>query len=115
MTSTADVGELTEPVSAREVFIAWERLRVVFNLALIVLVAIFGHDYWSERGFLSYVIKAAFVANVGYCAGPVAEGYLALAGVQRRAARAALFGGGLVIACLFCAMVVIAWPLRELD
>ena len=115
MTSTAMPTEPANPASARAVFIAWEQLRVVFNLALIALVVILGREFWRVPGFLRYITKAGVVANVCYCSGPVLEGYLALAGVPRRAVRVSLFGGGLLVACWLSAIVVIAWPLHEQD
>ena len=115
MNSAAASNAPTDPVSARAVFIAWEQLRVVFNVVLLLLVAIVGRDFWSEPGFVRFVTKAGVLANVCYCIGPVLEGYLALAGAPRRTLRIALFGGGLVLACGLAALVVIAWPLRVND
>ena len=95
-TMVADVGG--GPESARAVFPAWERLRVAYNALLgLGVVAI-------ERGALldgarwPYLILSALGANVCFCAGPVAEGYLDLLGVPRRIGRWLTLGLGGVLA-----------------
>jgi hypothetical protein len=73
--------------SAREVFVAWEKIRIVYNLILVFLVTFVFIERFSDRGFLRYLVECAIAANLCFCAGPVAEGYLNLLGVQRRLAR----------------------------
>jgi len=88
--------------SAREVFLAWEGLRIVFNGVLgfltVTLAAAFGvaadFDLWSE------VAVAGFVANVCFCAGPCAEGYLSMVRLDRRFARGLIFAAGLSLTSL---------------
>src|SRR5262249_59017853 len=81
---------LRDDPPAMSVFLAWEGLRVVYNLVLIaVVVALLGPTGILQR--LPYVLEGALVANVCFCAGPVAEGYLCLFGVSRPAARTLIF------------------------
>src|SRR5262249_45571426 len=62
---------------AMEVFIAWERLRLLYNAILVVSVLL---HLKSLLGLFhaSFLLEAALAANVCFCAGPVAEGYLCL-------------------------------------
>ena len=105
-----------DTASAREVFLAWEKLRIVYNGVLVAVVlgasalgALQGHARWSDVAFRRHLLFAAVVANVLYCTGPVAEGYLALLGSPRRAARGVLFGLGLLFASGLAFVDVSVW------
>lgn len=86
------------PETARDVFLAWERLRLVYNglLGLEVLAVkpavLADHTQWG------YLVGSALGANVCFCAGAAAEGYLDLLGVPRRIGRWLAFGLGCVLA-----------------
>lgn len=96
--------------SAREVFLAWEGLRVVFNGVLafltVALAAAFGiagnADFWFD------VAASGVGANVCYCVGPCAEGYLAMLRVDRRVARGLVFAAGLSLSSLGALASVVA-------
>lgn len=88
-----------DTASAREVFVAWEKLRVIYNAVLVAIVvtsATFGGTKF-DAGFVGFLLGTAVAANVVYCACPVAEGYAALVGVPRRACRIVLFTLGLLV------------------
>lgn len=101
-----------DTASARDVFLAWERRRLVYNAVLVVatLVGMATNARASllDAPFRRFLLYGSVVANVLYCAGPVAEGYLAWMGAPRRSARALVFtlgcllGAGLALACVGC-------------
>lgn len=82
--------------TAVQVFAAWEKLRILYNvvLALVVFCKIQTEFDWDAVG----LIVAAVHANVGFCAGPVAEGYLCALGWPRWFGRLLVFGFGLLLA-----------------
>lgn len=81
-------------------FIAWERLRVVFNgwLTMWCLLVTSVSGAWIEPRLWLLAIEGAIVANVCFCAGPVAEGYASLLGLRGRWVRLFLFIGGTALA-----------------
>lgn len=88
------------PGSAHSVFIAWERLRIPYNVLLAVVVVVCAHGELTNPSFWAYLAKAAVAANFSFCAGASGEGYLALLGFERRPSRLALFGIGCCLASL---------------
>lgn len=101
--------------SARAVFLAWERLRLLYNAALAAVVLVFDGSHLSDREFLWFLARAAFGANLCFCLGPVAEGFLALLEANRRHARWAAFVLGLLLACLLAFGSLFAWRMRDFD
>jgi hypothetical protein len=98
------------PYTARAAFIAWERLRVVYNLTLAVLVLAVAQTDWSDPEFTWQLAIAACLANLCFCLGPVTEGYLVvLLGADRRAARWFVFVAGLLLACGLAAAWLFSW------
>jgi hypothetical protein len=94
---------VNEP-TAMQVFFAWEKLRIVYNLLLALLVlSIRGSDVFD---LLPNFIEAAILANVCYCVGPVAEGYLCLLGLKRIPARLISCFLGLLLATYYTVQVV---------
>ncbi|MSU78627.1 MAG: hypothetical protein EXS16_11110 [Gemmataceae bacterium] len=85
---------ISEP-TAFEVFIAWEKLRLIYNAVLILVVAWVLHPVGIVV-LSPFLIEDAGIANGCYCAGIVAEGYLAWWGVPRVIGRLLLFGIGTV-------------------
>jgi hypothetical protein len=82
---------------AMEVFIAWEKLRLLYNAILAGLVV------WYLTPFAALhvgpvLLFDALMANLGFCAGPVAEGYLCLLGFPRKPTRWVIFGIGTALA-----------------
>ena len=77
-----------------EVFFAWEKLRILYNglLILVVLVRI-----ESNLQLFFFFLEPAIYANLCFCAGPVAEGYLTLIGLPRQQFRWLIFWVGFFI------------------
>ncbi len=111
MTADNEAGisaPLPEP-SARAVFLAWERLRLVYNAALAaVVLAVAGRDL-ADPQFHEFLIPAALGANLCFCLGPVVEGYLALIGADRLIARWLLFSSGLLLGCVLAGGSLLVW------
>ncbi|HEX6987282.1 MAG TPA: hypothetical protein VF170_18030 [Planctomycetaceae bacterium] len=99
----------TRDDSAKAVFVAWEGLRLAYNAVLVfytlALAAALGVAI--DAPFWQRVIPGALVANVCFCVGPCAEGYLALTGVDRRLARGLIFLAGLSLTSLVAIVVVV--------
>jgi len=94
----ADVLEIDEAPTASEVFFAWERLRLVYN-AILVAVVLF-RRLGGEDLQVQFLVENALFANLCFCVGPVAEGYLVCIGLRRKAMRWLLFLGGSVLAAV---------------
>jgi hypothetical protein len=85
---------LDEP-TAMQVFFAWEKLRLIYNIVLVFTAVLI---CWPILPFIFVeTLGAALIANVMYCAGPVAECYLCWFGVPRLIARAIVFVLGLLL------------------
>jgi hypothetical protein len=78
---------------AMAVFFAWEKLRLVYNAVLAIVVLGFLGVSGAETSlrFWFQLALAAGGANLCFCAGPVAEGYLCWFGLERRTVRVLLF------------------------
>ena len=88
-------------VSIRSVFLAWEHLRVVYNLVLLLVTFAswtIGKNALSFLGLLSVGVKGAIVANILFFAGPALDGYVQWLGWRQPLFRRFLFGAGLVFA-----------------
>ena len=100
-----DVGPERE--SAHSVFVAWERLRLIYNsVLLLVVLSCLTRGTREELPSLAYLIICAFMANICFCIGPVVEGYLVFLGMQRPIVRIVVFCVGTLFACLLTAFVV---------
>ena len=99
----------TREDSARAVFVAWEGLRIVYNALLIffTLALATALGVAIDAPFWQRVIPGGIVANVCFCAGPCAEGYLALMGADRRLARGFFFLAGFSLTSLVALVVVV--------
>ena len=87
---------------AMEVFFAWEKLRLIFNaVLLLVVLSICGPGVIEIIG---EAILGALCANLMYCAGPVGECYLNWFGMPRVWARVLLFVLGLVASAAITAL-----------
>jgi hypothetical protein len=100
---------LTRDNSAKAVFVAWEGLRIAYGAILIFfsLALATALGVAIDASFWQRVIPGGLLANVCFCAGPCAEGYLALLGVDRRLARGTIFLAGLSLTSLLALVVVI--------
>jgi hypothetical protein len=97
--------------SAREVFLAWEKLRVFYCGILAAESLLLGIPHLGELAFWETLIVGAFLANLCFCAGPCAEGYLALFGAGRRAIRFVLWAAGTLLAILLTGAAVLGFLL----
>jgi hypothetical protein len=93
--------------SARRVFLAWEKLRLLYNFVLTVRTLLLGASRLGDRRFWVTLLAGAAVANLCFCTGPCFEGYLNLLGLRRRETRGLLFALGLMLAMLLTAALVI--------
>jgi len=101
--------------SARAVFLAWERLCVVYNAVLVVVVLIFGGSYLGDGAFWWFLAYYAVIANLCYCLGPVIEGYFGLLGADRRLVRWSVFVLGTLFGSLLASLAVSFWHLHGVD
>jgi hypothetical protein len=83
---------------AMEVFLAWERLRLLYNAVLIGVVLF--HLNIAVIILAPFLLEPALVANLCFCAGSAGEGYLCLMGFNRRLSRFALFIAGTSVAAI---------------
>lgn len=95
--SQRSLGEI-----ARRVFLSWEKLRVVFIMALSLLTALLtGPDLLRWRVLL-FVIEGAVLANLAYFAGPIVETYVCWLGYDRKWVRWFLFVSGTLFTAFLC-------------
>lgn len=94
-------NDIAPAPTLKQVFFAWEKLRVLYVLALaavtlssIPLEAMKRIDVWVAVAVL------AVAANACYFAGPIAETYLCWLGLRRNLVRSALFIAGTLFAGL---------------
>ena len=83
--------------SAQEVFWAWEKLRLIYNAIPALITVVICGRYLAQPLFWEPIIGGAIAANVAFCMGPVAEGYLVHLGANRRFARYVLFTLGMLL------------------
>ena len=90
--------------TAKEVFLAWEKLRLPYNIVLLLLTVggfgLLGTGTIGPKELLGNLIGGAVIANVCFCAGPCAEGYLVWIGANRPITRMIVFAVGLALASL---------------
>ena len=92
---------------AKSVFIAWERLRIVYIVVLgaftltlaIPGVLANGSHFLAFRGIVM-ILGGAIVANICYFAGPMIETYIRWLGHDRKWVRWFLFVGGTVLTAM---------------
>ena len=91
--------------TAREVFLSWERYRLVYNLVLaavaVLSLAIDGRlELLGDGGFWWHLVMRAVGANLCFGVGPWLEGWLRLAGEDGPTVRRVLFVLGTGLAAL---------------
>lgn len=94
----------------KEVFLAWEKLRVIYNAILLLVATILlanaywpGNDLHPDVEFSSVLIKimaCAVAANALYFLGPIVESYIRWLGADGRYWRFVFFGAGFAISLL---------------
>ncbi len=97
----------------RNVFLAWERLRIFFNVVLGFPSTLYLISRAATGGLgfaqIAFFAKGAIVANVCFCVAPVIEGYLTwLTGRSARIVRWFLFPIG-TLAALWMASGALIW------
>lgn len=85
-----DSPQLTDE-SADAVFKHWELLRILYNAILAVVLIPWLGIFVSSSTFAVHVLEGAVAANIAFCAGHVAEGYLSMIITPRKDARYVLF------------------------
>lgn len=98
---------------ARSVFLAWERLRVVYNAVLVIETLVLALPLLTDQGFLVIAVEGAIAANLAFCAGPVAEGYLDLLALPRVPSRWVLMIAGTLLAMLGTLIVIVGYSLKD--
>ena len=89
--------------NALEVFFAWEKLRVVYNYVLLMVVAIVAGV--ATMDLLPNLIELAIAANLLFCSGSVVENYIACCGIRRRPVRWVLFCIGMMLSIYYAVFV----------
>jgi hypothetical protein len=121
MTGKAEEISVTrQPESAQTAFLAWEKFRFVYNLilvgvVLIVAAPLYGWSVFGDAAFWEYLAFGCFAANVCFCVGPWIEGWLALAGGDRRVLRLVVFVPGMVLACILTGAALLSWHFQGTD
>jgi hypothetical protein len=82
--------------TAREVFVAWEKLRFIYNVILLFglfyVVIPLADGMGEEPPIFNHPVPNIFLVwNVCFCIGAVGEGYLCLFRIPRRIARWTMF------------------------
>ncbi len=106
--------------TAREVFLSWERFRLVYNLILagVVLLAVLAcgdATLLADAGFWRYLAARALTANLCFGVGPWVESWLRVAGEGGFPTRVVLFVLGTGPAALVAAVSVASYGLPALD
>lgn len=92
---------------ARTVFLAWEKLRVVYVIILsVVTLMLTGTTGFSNWQVLRLIIEGAVVANVAYFAGPTIETYIRWLGYERMWPRWLMFGSGTLLSIVLAVGVL---------
>ena len=105
--------------SIRQIFRAWERLRIIYNLVLIpwtiLLLWALGthHEHPLAPSSLGTALLGGVLANFCFFAGPVLESYASWLGIRLRSLRGVLFVAGLVFT-MFLAAVALAMATIDL-
>lgn len=110
--------------SAYANFVAWEKLRLLFNailvvvsvLALVPRVLLFGQAFplgpVSLIGYLALLPFGAVAANLAYCVGPTVEGYLVMLRIGRGFARAIVFTLGVIAGSMLAFVSVMFFDIQ---
>jgi hypothetical protein len=83
---------------ARNVFLAWEKLRIAYVVILaLVTILLTGVSGFLNLRLLRLIVLGAVVANVAFFAGPTVETYVRWLGYNRAWPRWVMFVGGTLI------------------
>lgn len=100
---------------ARRIFVAWERLRIVYNsilaVTVICVVGVYFFQYKPKSiplfGFLGIIVPVVG-ANLCFFAGPIVETYVAWLGLRTETLRMVLMFFGTALSMLIAIVWVIA-------
>jgi hypothetical protein len=96
--------------SARDNFLAWEKLRLAYNAVLAIFALLVGWPRLSDGDFQVHLFEGALFANLCFCVGPWVEGYLILLfGLPRKDFRAVLFLLGTLLAVLLAGLDILSF------
>ena len=105
-------------IELRPIFITWEKLRLVYNavLAMVVglIIVIDPGTTSSEKGFWWLALKGCIEANILYTAGPALEAYVNYLARRRVRLTWVLFIPGTFLAILLTFAAVggeVEWPI----
>jgi len=97
---------------ARRIFLAWERLRILYIALLALLTLILARTQLFDPDMLALIAGGAIVSNLFYFAGPIVETYITWLGYNGKRIRWLLFAGGTLmtamVACLSIANTLAA-------
>lgn len=95
----------------RSVFLAWEKIRPLYNLALVAIVLcttwLIGFNILWTAEFWGTTLGGAFIANLCYFAAPISETYVSWLGFQGEKMRWPLFLLGTAFAGLLAIVAII--------
>ena len=125
--SPSDVPPATTPATddkanpalltiARQTFLAWEKLRVVYVaiLAVITILLIAPSGFLSRR-LLLLTAEGAVVANTAYFAGPIVETYIKWLGYDRAWPRWVMFAAGTLLSIILAVGTLASGLLPDQD
>ncbi len=103
---------------ARRIFVAWERLRIVYNAILAVTVICVVAVYFAQyrpaslplSGFFGIIVPVVG-ANLCFFAGPIVETYVAWLGLRTETLRMVLMFFGTALSM----MIAVAWVIALLN
>ena len=106
-----------DELTARSVFLAWEKLRLAYNGILIAETVIFTGVYGTfvDSSFWPYAILRILGANFCFCTGQNFEGYLNLVGIRREPARGIVFALGTTFSILVVAGAIFLRNFKGID
>jgi hypothetical protein len=101
---------------AKPVFLAWERLRVIYVFVLaVVSIVLLGPSGFMNARLLLRLFEGAVVANVLIFAGPVTETYVHWLGFRQNWLRWVLFFSGALLSVALAIGVVVTGLMLEFD
>lgn len=99
----------------KNIFIAWEKLRILYIIILTVETLYIILSMIKDIFFLElwlYIIIGAIIANILYLLGPITEYYFYWLGVKHIAIRITLFISGLLLAIFLTFLYLVAFFLE---
>ncbi len=95
---------------ARTTFLAWEKLRILYNVVLVFLTLVAAAKSVWTLSLLTMAVAGAVFANLCYFAGPIIETYVTWLGYRGKQLRVWLFISGTLFACGLAYAVVVTLP-----